>query len=42
MDDLLELDVAIPDLAEVLTEVCEFISKEFIDVINVQSWGHYF
>ena len=23
MDDLLELDVAVPDVAEVLTEVCE-------------------
>ena len=25
MDDLLKLDVAIPDMAEVLTEVCEHI-----------------
>ena len=25
MDDLLKLDVAIPDMAEVLTEVCEYI-----------------
>ena len=30
MDDLLELDVAIPDLGEMLTEVCESICKEFI------------
>ena len=25
MDELLQLDVAIPDMAEVLTEVCEYI-----------------
>ena len=35
MDDLLELDVAIPELAEVLTEVRESICKEFIEVANV-------
>ena len=28
MDDLLQLDVAIPDMAEVLTEVCESIQYE--------------
>ena len=25
MDDFLKLDAAIPDMAEVLTEVCEYI-----------------
>lgn len=27
MDDLLDLDVAIADMAEVLTEVCKFIQS---------------
>ena len=31
MDDLLQLDVAVPDMAEVLTEVCKYIQLFFIN-----------
>lgn len=33
MDDLLQLDVAIPDMAEVLTEVYEPNKENLIDVV---------
>ena len=35
MDDLLELDVAIPDMAEVLTEVGHCIQNRLIDCFTL-------
>ena len=37
MDDLLQLDVAIPDMAEVLTEVREFI--QYFGIYIIKSSG---